>query len=78
MILWNLGEGLMELRWNLFEFQENLFFFTDEPSLEMSLLPAYLEDNSVVNSTIIIPGKLDIGKYFRTSGFAFHMKQNCN
>ena len=63
---------------NLFEFQENLFFFTDEPSLEMSLLPAYMEDNSVVNSTIMIPGQFDIGKYFRGLQFAFHMKQNCN
>ena len=63
---------------NLFEFHENLFFFTDEPSLEMSLLPAYLEDNSVINSTIMIPGKIDIGKYFRSLVFSFHMKQNCN
>ena len=44
----------------------------------MSLLPAYLEDNSVINSTIMIPGKIDIGKYFRSITFAFHMKQNCN
>jgi hypothetical protein len=63
---------------NLFEFHEDLFFFTDEPSLEMSLLPAYLEDNSVVNNTIMVPGKIDIGKYFRGLQFAFHMKHNCN
>jgi len=36
-----------------------------------------LEDNSIVNSTIIIPGKMDIEKYFRGVEFAFHMKQNC-
>ena len=63
---------------NLFEFHENLFFFTDEPSLEMSFLPPYLEDNNVVNNTIMVPGKIDIGKYFRGFQFAFHMKQNCN
>ena len=63
---------------NLFDFYENFFFFTEEPSLEMSLLPAYLEDNNIVNSTIMIPGKIDIGKYFREMAFAFHMKQNCN
>ena len=63
---------------NLFEFHENLFFFTDEPSLEMSLLPPYLEDNNVVNNTIMVPGRIDIGKYFRGLTYAFHMKQNCN
>ena len=63
---------------NLFDFYENFHFFTEEASLEMSLLPAYLEDNSVINSTIMIPGKIDIGKYFRSMTFAFHMKQNCN
>ena len=63
---------------NLFEFYENFVFFTDEPSLEMSLLPAYMEDNSVVNSTIMIPGQFDIGKYFRELSFAFHTRENCN
>ena len=53
-------------------------FFTEEPSLEMSVFPAYLEDNNVVNNTIMLPGKIDIGKYFRGLQFAFHMKQNCN
>ena len=63
---------------NLFEFYMNIIFFTEDASLEMSLLPAYLEDNSVVNNTIMVPGKIDIGKYFRLLEFAFHMKQNCN
>ena len=69
---------IKSFRGNLFEFHVNLYFFTDDPSLEMSLLPAYLEDNSVINSTIMIPGKIDIGKYFRSLASAFHMKQNCN
>ena len=63
---------------NLFDFLQDIFLFTEEPSLEISLLPAYLEDNSVINSTIMIPGKIDIGKYFRALNFSFHMKQNCN
>ena len=66
------------LKRNLFELMLNFVFFTENPSLEMSLLPAYLEDNSVSNSTIIIPGKIDIGKYFRSLSVAFHMKQKCN
>jgi len=63
---------------NLLELKLQYVFFTEEPSLEMSLLPAYLEDNNVINSTIMIPGKIDIGKYFRGLAFAFHMKQKCN
>jgi len=63
---------------NLFDFHQAFFFFTEEPSLEISLLPPYLEDNSVINSTIMVPGKIDIGKYFRSLASAFHMKQNCN
>ena len=63
---------------NLFFYRIIFAFFTEEPSLEMSLLPAYMEDNSVVNNTIMLPGKIDIGKYFRGLEFAFHVKQNCN
>jgi len=66
------------IKGNLFELMLNFVFFTEDPSLEMSLLPAYLEDNSVSNSTIIIPGKIDIGKYFRSLSVAFHMKKKCN
>jgi len=69
---------IQSVKGNLFEFYENFYFFTDEPSFEMSLLPAYLEDNSIVNNTIMLPAKIDIGKYFRALTFAFHMKQNCN
>ena len=63
---------------NLYFYRINFAFFTEEPSLEMSLLPAYMEDNNVVNNTIMLPGKIDIGKYFRGLHFAFHMKENCN
>ena len=69
---------IKSMKGNLFEFYQNFVFFTEEPSLEMSVLPAYLEDNSVVNNTIMLPGKIDIGKYFRGLEFAFHVKQNCN
>jgi len=69
---------IKSLKGNLFEFHSDFVFFTEEPSLEMSFLPAYLEDNSVVNNTIMVPGKIDIGKYFRLLEFAFHMKQKCN
>ena len=69
---------IRSIKGNLFQFKLDFVFFTEEPSLEMSLLPAYLEDNNIVNSTIMVPGKIDIGKYFRGFQFAFHMKQKCN
>ena len=62
---------------NLFFYRINFAFFTEEPSLEMSLLPAYMEVNNIVNNTNMLPGKIDIGKYFRGLHFAFHVKQNC-
>ena len=69
---------IRSLEGNLFGFHENFHFFTEEPSLEMSLLPPYFEDNSIANNTITIPGKVDIGKYFRAMSYAFLLKQNCD
>ena len=69
---------IRSLKGNLFEFYMDIIFFTEDASLEMSLLPAYLEDNNIVNSTIMLPAKIDIGKYFRGLQIAFHMKQKCN
>ena len=63
---------------NLYDFHQHFYFFTEEPSLEMSLLPPYFEDNSIANNTITIPGKVDIGKYFRAMSYAFLLKQNCD
>ena len=53
----------------------HIFFAPYEESLEMSVIAASLEDNDIANRTILIPGKLDIGKYFRTSDFAFIFKK---
>ena len=60
---------------NLYEFYMDVVFFTEDASLEMSFLPAYLEDNNIVNNTIMVPGKIDIGRYFRSMQFDFHLKQ---
>ena len=70
--------NIRSLKGNLFDWYQNFYFFTEESSLEMSQLPAYMEDNSVVNNTIMVPGKIDMGKYFRGLQFVFHMKHNCN
>lgn len=66
------------MRGNLFSFHQGLVFFTENPSLTMSQLPAFMEDNNIVKNTICIPGQLDIGKYFRTLDFAWHFRKDCN
>jgi len=53
-------------------------FFTEIPSLIISQLPAFMEDNTIVKNTICIPGQFDIGKYFRPLDFAWHLKEGCN
>jgi hypothetical protein len=62
---------------NLFSFQQGFVFFTERPSLMMSQLPAFMEDNTTVKNTICIPGQFDIGKYFRTLDFACHFRDGC-
>ena len=62
----------------LFSFQQAVIFFTESPSLIMSQLPAFMEDNNIVKNTICIPGQFDIGKYFRGLDFAWHFREGCN
>ena len=62
-----------------FSFSQRLVFFTEEQSLNMSLgiLP-YFEDNEITKRCTLIPGKLDIGKWFRIIDYAFFLKNNIN
>jgi hypothetical protein len=59
----------------LFSFSQKCVFFTEENSLLMSagILP-YFEDNEITKRCITIPGKFDIGKWFRSIDFAFYLK----
>lgn len=52
-------------------------FFTDEDSLEITSYeyPRF-EQNSITDSCIMIPGKYDIGKWFRPLEFAFYLKED--
>jgi hypothetical protein len=63
----------------LFSFSQKHVFFTEEKTLEMStgILP-FLEDNNITKKCITIPGTLDIGKWFRSTDFAFFLKNNNN
>lgn len=59
----------------LFSFLQKTIFFTEEDSLMMSggIFP-YLEDNNITQNCITIPGKFDIGKWFRMMDFAFFLR----
>jgi hypothetical protein len=59
----------------LFTFNQYFIFFTEEKSLQMStgLFP-YLEDNNITKRCILVPGQMDIGKWFRTIEFVFYLK----
>jgi hypothetical protein len=70
--------NVRSMKGRLFSFQQGMVFFTESPSLIMSQLPAFMEDNNITKNTICIPGQFDIGKYFRTHDFAWHLKRGCN
>jgi hypothetical protein len=60
-----------------FSFLQSYAFFTDSPSLEATIgeLP-FMEDNNITKRCIPIAGKYDIGKWFRTTEFAFFLKND--
>ena len=62
----------------LFSFNQGLVFFTEIPSLMMSQLPPFMEDNNIMENAITIPGQFDIGKYFRCLDFAWHLRDGCD
>lgn len=53
-------------------------FFTDEPSLTMSIQQPFLEQNDFANKSILVTGEMDIGKWFRPLDLAFHFKNDVN
>lgn len=63
----------------IFSFQQEIIFFTDEPSLMMSAnLHPYLENNEITKRCISLPGKFDIGKWLRTVEYGFQLNKNYN
>ena len=61
-------------RFILYE-SNHIFFAQYEKSLLMSQVAPSLEDNEIVNKTLMIPGQFDIGKLFRPLQFAFILKK---
>lgn len=62
----------------IFSFSQTSVFFTKEKSLLMSVINPYMEDNNITKKCIPIPGSVDIGKWFRTTDFAFFLKKEYN
>ena len=59
----------------LFSFLQRFSFFTEEKSLLMSAgISPFLENNNVTRRCTIIPGTIDIGKWFRQVEYAFYLK----
>ena len=56
----------------------HIIFFTDSPSLEMSVEHPSFEDNKFTKTCYAVPGIVDIGKYYRFMDFAFHIKKEYN
>lgn len=60
----------------LFSFYVTYSFYADTESLPISQMPAFLENNSFVDNTVLIPGTFDVVKWPRPISCAFHMKTN--
>ena len=61
-----------------FSFGNKWIFFTEKDSLVLSLSAPILEDSDIAKDCIFIPGKLDIGKWFRQIDIAFYLRKDIN
>lgn len=67
---------IRDIEKKFFSFQQKFLFFTDEDSLEMeAYLFPFAENNEVVRRTFSIPGKFNIGKWFRNLEFNFYLRE---
>lgn len=62
-----------------FSFQNKYIFFTDAPSLDITLYEyPFLEDNNVTQRCTMPAGQFNIGKWFRNTELAFFLKRDYN
>lgn len=60
-----------------FSLMDQRVFFTDYDSLDLTLYEyPFLEDNNITKNCLLIPGKFDIGRWFRPSEFPFILKKD--
>jgi hypothetical protein len=68
---------IKSLQKNLYSFTQGYTFFTDSPSLKVTVSEyPYLEDNEVTKRCILLPGQLDIGKWYRNLDTMFYLKKD--
>jgi len=58
----------------LYSLHSPFIFKTSEP-LEVEVMSAYIHDNDFTKKSMIIPGKFDIGKWFRSLDCAFLLRE---
>lgn len=76
---YNWHVGVRNIKRKFFTFSQEFIFFTDSPSLEITgcIFP-YLENNDITDRCTIVPGRFDIGKWYRPLEFAFFLKSQYN
>lgn len=56
----------------LFGINHEYILFTEESSLKVNILPAFMESEGFAKENVVIPGTIDIGKWFRPLDCAWH------
>jgi hypothetical protein len=71
--------SIRSIKNKFFGFYNRYIFFTDSDSLMTTFYEfPFLEDNNITNRCVPIPGKYDIGKWFRNTEFSFYLKKDFN
>lgn len=68
---------IRSLQNKLFSFNQRFIFFTEEDSLEATIfMPPNMEDNNITKRCLLLSGRIDIGKWFRSTDFAFFLRDD--
>ena len=60
-----------------FSFKTRFIYFTDSSNLDVTFYEyPYLDDNIITSRCIPVAGQFNIGKWFRSTEFAFYLKNN--
>lgn len=69
--------GIKSLNKRLFSFTQGYTFFTDVDSLEVTVSEhPYLEDNEFTKRCLILPGNINIAKWYRNLDTMFYLKKD--
>lgn len=59
----------------LYGIKQNILMVAEDDDLEVSQMDAFMADNDYTRAIMTIPGKVNIGKYFRTLQHAFFVRK---